>query len=106
MNDRLTMSERMSLHSGMTYGTGTLFRFKASGLPGGDEAFFVNVHSGTSREPLWRIEGRGHWLRLKQHCHESETVLHFTDGTELIIDAGAYALTLTDLMSRTNVACE
>jgi hypothetical protein len=97
MNDRLTMSERMSLRRGETYGTGTLFRFKASGLPDRDEAFFVNVHSGTPREPLWRIEGKQHWLRLKNHCDGSETVIQFIDGTELPIDISNYNPTLTDI---------
>jgi hypothetical protein len=58
MNDKFTKSEQMFSRDGMIYGIGTLCRFKAIGLPGGDEAFVRNVRGGHSREPLWRVEGR------------------------------------------------
>jgi|SRR5450755_4217648 hypothetical protein len=99
MNDKLTMSDEWSLCDGTTFGTGTLCRFKASGLPGGDEAVFVNV-SSMPHVPLWRIEGRENWQRFKQHCHKSETVLHFTDGTKLAIDLREYSPTLSGLRAR------
>jgi hypothetical protein len=86
----LTMSGRMDLRDGMTHGTGTPCRFKASGFP------FKNVRPGSSPDPLWRVEGKTHWLRLKQRCHGSEVVLHFTDGSSLTVDISCYAWTASD----------
>jgi hypothetical protein len=100
MNDNLTMSDRMYLRDGVTYGTGTLFRFRASGMPGGDEAFLTNVHSGTPHEPLWRIEGRENWLRVKRHYRGSQIVVDFADGTGLVIDLNEYSPTVSDLLAR------
>jgi hypothetical protein len=100
MNGKLKMSDEWSLRDGLASGTGTLCRFKARGLPGGDEVVFVNMRS-IPREPLWRIEGKESWQRFKQqHCHESKTVLHFTNGTELAIDLSEYSPTPPDLIDR------
>jgi hypothetical protein len=90
MMSNLTMSERMESRDGMKHGTGKLCRFKAGGFP------IKNVRSGPLREPLWRVEGKSHWLRLKQRCHGSETVLHFADGSSLIVDISRYAWTASD----------
>jgi hypothetical protein len=99
MKDTLAMSHEWSLRDGLTSGAGTLCRFKASGLPGETEAFLVNVRS-TPDEPLWRIEGEANWRQFKKHCHETETVLHFFDGTNIAIDLSEYSPTLSDLQAR------
>jgi hypothetical protein len=94
MNNELTMSHQMYLRDGMKSGTGKLRRFKVSGLPGGGEAFVVNVFS------TWRIEGKENWQRFKQHCRALETVFHFTDATELAIDLREYSPTQSDRLAR------
>ena len=89
-SEKLTMSEQKYLRDGMTYGTGALCRFKAGPLPGGGEAYFVNIR-GVGREPIWRVEGKEQFLHLKQHCDGSEVVLHFADGASITIDVRSYA---------------
>jgi hypothetical protein len=84
MHGNLTMSGRMELRDGMKHGTGKLCRFKAGGFP------FKNVRS------VWKVEGKSHWLRLKQRCHRSEIILHFTDGSSLTVDISRYAWTASD----------
>jgi hypothetical protein len=100
MSNKLTMSDKWWSADGMRYEAGPLIRFKTSGLPGEVEAFFADVHCGTRREPLWRIEGKENWQRLKRHCHEAETALHFSDGTELAVDLSEYSPTPSDLLAR------
>jgi hypothetical protein len=88
--NNLTMSHEMETRNGMISGTGTLFRCKVSGFPGGEEAFVKNVRSGTPNKPLWRVEGKESWQRLKHYFPESEAVLDFTNGKTLTIDMSDY----------------
>jgi hypothetical protein len=90
MNDKLTMSEPMYLT------VEELCWFKASGLPGGGEAFFANMRA-MPHKSLWRIHGKQNWQRFKEHCHEPKTVLHFANGTEIVVDLSEYSPTLSDM---------
>ena len=71
-----------------------------SDFPDGEEGFFTDIHSGTPNKPLWRVEGKEQWQRLKHYFPESEAVLHFTDGMTLTIDMGDYQPSAMDLKER------
>jgi len=57
MKTKLTTREAMRSRNGTEYGTGPIFRYRVDGMPQGQEAFIVNVHSGTPRAAKWRVKG-------------------------------------------------
>jgi hypothetical protein len=77
------MSDEMYIHD-LASGAQELCRFKAAS-PDHESMFFVNTR-GMRNKPLWRVEGKRNWQRLKRYHNELQIVVLGPDGQQIDID--------------------